>query len=115
MELHEFLIARVSEDEAAARRLPESRWYVDDDGCLEQPIDEGPDGEDILPNHHNSWHLALDPARVLAECESKRRIVEMMRASYSENDVEYWALHDALQLLALPYASHPDYDENWRP
>jgi hypothetical protein len=113
MELHEFLLARIAEDEAVARRLPESRWYVGDDGCLEQPIDEGPDGEDILPNHHNSWHLALDPARVLAECESKRRIVEWQDYE-GRADPRFWR-DSVLRLLALPYASHPYYRDEWRP
>ena len=77
-------------------------------------------------------HIARhDPARVLAECESKRRIVEQYefhrdqvtayrnprwRDAMNEDDKRNWhqaeARHrmaeDVACLLALPYAEHPD-------
>ncbi|MEV6790890.1 DUF6221 family protein [Streptomyces sp. NPDC051320] len=64
-----------------------------------------------------------DPARVLAEIEAKRRIVDAY-AEVADNDIdepyEYaygWAngLGAAVRLLALPYADHPEYREEWRP
>lgn len=72
---------------------------------------------------NTSRHIARhDPARILAEVEAKRALV----AKYIEvadndiNEVEYAygyanALGEAVRLLALPYASHPDYSEAWRP
>ena len=47
------------------------------------------------------------PARVLAECEAKRRIVESYVAEFGHGD---WLVdHDVLRLLALPYR------EKWKP
>lgn len=47
-----------------------------------------------------------------AECEAKRRIVDALSntgwATYAVRDV-------ILALLALPYADHPDYRDEWRP
>jgi hypothetical protein len=71
------------------------------------------------------------PARVLAECEAKRRIVEAFKdaeravAGYDDNNPNnppsYWqewgnrhALELALEVLAQPYASHPDFNPDWR-
>lgn len=71
-------------------------------------------------------HIARhDPARVLAECEAKRRIVE----EYAERDADVdlmlgpdvtrqrqWSgLHMAVNLLAAVYADHPDYRDEWKP
>ena len=76
------------------------------------------------------WH----PARVLAECEAMRRLVAEHRADASgENGmlntgrcwtcVEFHADMDCeqqehpcvtLRILALPYAEHPDYREEWK-
>jgi hypothetical protein len=73
-------------------------------------------------------HIARhDPARVLAEVEAKRRIID--RAEFVANhgpardhvralDMTTGAsaaLRDVLRLLALPYADHPAYREEWRP
>jgi hypothetical protein len=69
-------------------------------------------------------HIARhDPARVLAECEAKRRIVEEWDAAhrvalaspqYSYDEGIATGLLAALYALALPYADHPDYREEWR-
>jgi hypothetical protein len=66
--------------------------------------------ENLSPESDLAAHIARhDPARVLAECEAKRRIVEMH--AYQE---EHFT-PDELRALALPYADHPDYREEWRP
>lgn len=69
-------------------------------------------------------HIARwNPARVLAECDAKRRIVEE-HAKLDVTRVEAlsnWerghqvALDKVLRLLALPYADRPRYREEWRP
>lgn len=58
-------------------------------------------------------------SRVLAEVDAKRRIIAECVAILS---VKWWEYEDApdlagvtLELLALPYADHPAYDETWRP
>ena len=51
-------------------------------------------------------HIARwDPARVLAECEAKRQLIERV----GNPD---WA---GFRILALPYADHPDYQQEWKP
>jgi hypothetical protein len=74
-------------------------------------------------------HIARwDPARVLAECEAKRRIVEAAdEATGLDMTVDSERLVGPrdlvadpylgdvmLRLLAMPYADHPDYAEEWR-
>lgn len=65
-------------------------------------------------------HIARhDPARVLAECEAKRRIIERQQLFAGAVDAADLSVLDelagVLRLFALPYADHPDYDETWRP
>jgi hypothetical protein len=103
-DLADFLLARIAEDEQRAVGLP-SFWVT-------------------------GGRVIFDPARVLAECEAKRRIVEPWRAGLTEPDPfsvslgseENWrygihsqAREAILRLLALPYANHPDYRQEWRP
>ena len=99
MTLAEFLLARIAEDETEAR-----------------------------PNIVTSPGRAR---RMQAECEGKRRIVTLMgyvRESFSAqnggpgrllwddvNRREKSHAYEVLIQLALPYASHPDYDERWKP
>jgi hypothetical protein len=61
-------------------------------------------------------HIALhDPASVLADIAAKRAIVDECERAQRYED-HGWALADAvLRLLALPYQSHPDYQQAWRP
>ena len=93
MTLAEFLLARIAEDEAIARRSV--NWS--------EGITEWADGGDPDWEHIARW----DPARVLAECEAKREIVVEM--AYDGLGPREWILHQ----LALPYAGHPDYRQEW--
>ncbi len=52
---------------------------------------------------------AWDPPRVLAECESKRRIV----AEWREGD--QIAMRPVLIALARPYAGRPGWSDEWAP
>ena len=109
--LTEFLLARIAEDEKAVRDIIEGRVF---DLAEDLPI--------------GCWGFA----RVLAECESKRRIVEEHAAyptpqkmvggtiiacstcgSVDDSPVE-WPC-DTLKALALPRVDHPDYREEWKP
>jgi hypothetical protein len=70
--------------------------------------------------------VTVHPARVLAECDPKRRIVrEHVTKLFGDGTfcptctdterrlpVRYCA---TLRLLALPYADHPVYRAEWRP
>jgi hypothetical protein len=103
MELTEFLLARIAEDERGARQA-----QADPHGC-----------HDVLAAYFDdtdkTWRFTH--ARVLAECEAKRRIVAMAQrfTAMPDDSGTDIVLDDVLRLLALPYADHPDYDEAWKP
>jgi hypothetical protein len=144
-------MARIAEDEEVARAASPAPWSYPGvasvaggtlydstrriaDVTYEQPEDH--DGSIVrhllVPEADaNGTHMARwDPARVLAECEAKRRIVSLHttepRVIWREEVVDgdpdprlvphvESAPNPTLRLLALPYTDHPDYDETWRP
>lgn len=81
MTIVEFLLARIADDEAvawAALDAPGSTWWVN---SREQRIVRGAPTTRAPIAEALSWrtaaHIArLDPTRVLAECEAKRKIIE---------------------------------------
>ena len=125
----------MAEDEAAARAghfldmyAPDGRWMLWD--C------EGATSLGVHPA--TSAHIARhDPARVLAECEAKRRIVEIHPDEHGTcfacSDGDDGGCSDpeccgsgpipmfkdwpcpTLRWLALPYADHEQYRDEWRP
>ena len=122
MTITEFLLARIAEDEATARAtLFEQTWtaHPDETG---QPIRAGR-ARIATCAQSVMGHIARhDPARVLAECEAKRRIVKEVettrRGQFAAPGTGTLALNygldSVLRALALPYADHPDYREEWR-
>lgn len=80
-------------------------------------------------------HIARhDPARVLAEVDAKRRLLDEILWYESMQDGDCGCGHGpdaiaagecklgggpdritAFRILALPYAAHPDYQDAWRP
>lgn len=130
--LVDFLLARIAEDEAKARAATPSPWLPHDQGWVDAGGEwiicapyHGLDISDQDAEHVTRWQ----PARVLAECDARRRIVELhgfdfavpidADSSWEEDtvcraDQAEWPC-DTLRLLALPYADHPEYDEAWRP
>jgi hypothetical protein len=89
--LANFLLARIAEDEAL--------------------LGDGP---------YSSLRLAAqeNAERWRAECEAKRRIVELAWHHFGEDDYAWGMEHakgEVLKLLAVPYADHPDYRDEWRP
>jgi hypothetical protein len=121
--LDEFLLARIAEDKRmaadAAQQSGTEEW---------NPEDGSPAGQRNAADHVARY----DPARVLAECSAKRRIVLACRDSrpdmhflgarprglaeflLSPSDQHQLAAL-TLALLALPYAQHSDYRPEWRP
>jgi hypothetical protein len=114
--LADFLLARIAEDEAAARHAPGSgRDWQALEGRDEWAVVENATSLVAAQSRDPWWarHIARhDPARVLAECDAKRRIVQDM-PFVGECAAEL--LLRVGQILALPYAAHPDYREEWRP
>ena len=116
--LAEFLLARIAEDEAVAR-----------DEIARQEKWPAPAGAAYAVTMVD----IITPARVLAECDAKRRIVELHGRRDDDTCAEcgdgepdtgpgdrgwFEAAHWpclTLQLLALPYADHPDFQEQWKP
>lgn len=110
MTLTDFLTARIDDDERLARAAAGSA----------APAEEGADVALVA---------RFGPSRVLVECAAKRRLVELAdeatgydmtvdleRASSARADSKVAFVGDRiLEVLALPYADHPDYDASWRP
>lgn len=84
-----------------------TRWGRSPTGSRRRPAQE-------FADHIARWH----PARVLAECEAKRRIVE------EHGVIDPCDAHDPMTGRAEPcptlldlasvYADHPDFDPAWR-
>jgi hypothetical protein len=142
--LTEFLLARIAEDEQAARDASPSPWQYGDiasvaggtiydesrriaDVTYEQANDhDGSVVRHLLSDEAdaNGRHIARhDPARVLRECEAKREIVAHYEAYAREADrnPDVFALvkmseavEGTLVELARVFRDHPDYREEWR-
>jgi hypothetical protein len=129
--LIEFLRARLDDDEATARAA-DPEWRTEHTRYHLAALDDEPAG-------HIARH---NPARVLAEVDAKRRIVDHHAITVKKANIApyNWQTGDpqpaeydvtceicgwvgglptsgclTLQLLALPYADHPDYDPAWKP
>ena len=70
-----FLLVQIAEDERIARNCPEQAWHINGHSIYgDHPTDEIIDWVwDGCAPHIATW----DPARVLAECNAKRRIIEL--------------------------------------
>lgn len=105
-ELVEFLRARLDEDERVATVLGDDMrqsWAIPEDESVA-----------VIHMHRHA------PARVLAEVDAKRRLLDLHSAEEGQHPDFCW--HDkhelpcpTLRLLALPYAGRPDYRPEWRP
>lgn len=137
MTFGEFLLARIAEDERAANECAKvypSPWESSDRGHCAYVTAGAPNFHHVVDLDQEQvacgtveWlgdaveHVSRhDPARVLAECKAKRRIVELHQAEDGQHPD--FCGHDlrelpcpTLCLLALPYADHPDYRDEWRP
>lgn len=134
MTITEFLLARIAEDEAAAKAVPPLDHNFDMGGNRQDErfthgryLPDSMDGrgnwakvDQATPAHFGRW----DPARVLAECEAKRRIVDLHSgtAPWCGWTHDAGSAHgddmgddcDTMRALASVYADHPDYREEWR-
>lgn len=143
--LEDFLLARIEEDEATAKTCvgindlarhingaPIPRWKRD--GMMVRSDDD--DDRNIVRVGH-TWGaeaehiIRWDPARALAECASKRALIEIAFETERTIDGEWGCVHsieeiragecpisqpdgiEMLQVLARAYADHPDFQEAW--
>ena len=118
MSITDFLLARITEDEAVARAAIETtvpdKW--------ENSTQTG----NYYPADVAFWD-SITPARILAECAAKRAIVELHKQSgirwvgFPRADKqESYCVHDnhsspceTLRALAAIYADHEDYQQEW--
>jgi hypothetical protein len=156
-----WLIEQVAEDERVARASAGTRFGDDGDpvpasgrwssGSPGVEDDEGrtvaactwEDYEHTGMTDEDELHiLSWDPARVLAVCESRRRIIDCCREVTGDRDLsdygqfgcfrnhpdaQFGCFRDdpnpmatalaveTLRHLALPYSDRPGYQEAWRP
>lgn len=142
MELVDFLRARLDEDEAVARRAceyAEASWKLDEEfgetvlWWAPEPHIAEMERQKGLTVVSDQWrgqtidqriapHVARhDPARVLAEVEAKRAIVDLMAgvlaAAKGDSEVDHYgglsAAEETLTLFARPFRDHPDFDPAW--
>lgn len=131
-----FLLARIAEDEVNAHAATAAAWtherVYDDVWSVDLHIarEAFGVGEDCrMPAYVATHIIRQSPQKTLAECEAKRRIVELaddatgldiqvdgeFRVGTRDTTVEPYCGDLILLALALPYADHPDWREEWRP
>jgi hypothetical protein len=114
-----WLRAQLDNDERVARAAldPKHRgewvWRKDSRTTVRTgdgvPIEPAPAGVERGP-HIARWH----PARVLAEVDAKRRLLDAAMLELAD-DPDDEAAAWTIQVLALPYADQPGWQEEWRP
>jgi hypothetical protein len=128
MELVEFLRTRLDEDEQRAKAATPGPWMPEGDDDTDDEVWTAHDGEhgELVGDtvayvrggermRANVAHIARhDPARVLAEVDAKRRIIAECERTLAYEDHGHAVAEFVLQGLALPYADHPDFREEWR-
>lgn len=140
--LIEFLRARLDEDEAAAAEAKQAttgRWTARETDWGGGAVVEDDCGALILPTTRSDsqyQHIARqDPARVLREVQAKRQLLAELESEghasvapggsteiYCDADYDHGGTCTCgrdervgryTRILALPYADHPDYREEW--
>lgn len=133
-DLASWLLEQVAEEQEAARKLErraqEHALHIQEPNLLGR----------VIPGWHDWPDIEAMAHRVAAECEAKRRIIELhdedTRTVIGSEEVEWlgtcgvccepskWDHFESaaseypcmtLRLLALPYADRPGYQERWRP
>lgn len=122
-ELVAFLLARIADDAQVACNACEchcQQWTLGDqdaphgDRDIVQLVGEHQQSV-TFPDEKSAAHSARwDPARVLAECDAKRLLVEQMQRRLPSVGSDLWV--PALQLaraFARAHRGHPDYRPEW--
>jgi hypothetical protein len=136
-----WLLEQIAEDEQRAKAMAAeypTPWDLADRGWMARVVADGPHFHEVIRVEQHQVSDAADwlggviqhvetwnPDRVLAECDAKRRIVELHTGEhecsvYEDNgEINYcqYVLGDCstLRLLALPYAGRPGHRDDWRP
>lgn len=144
MTLTDFLLARIAEDEEIASACESGvEWHLGpteqvahDVVCADVYPSEEDDGPLVEGFVTDSRHIARwDPARVLAECEAKRHILEIYEGGLNAKAMMTTAddgsldaitaiaivdsllatLDGVMKLHAAVHADHSDYQPEWKP
>ncbi|WP_433252904.1 DUF6221 family protein [Streptosporangium sp. CA-135522] len=120
-ELIEFLHARLDEDEQAAldwqrhKRILTDQ-FMNDPRRKHVRLRREPVTDAQLAEY--AYDSRFDPVRVLREVEAKRQILSAHAPGNNPCDAHDASMRsvpcDTVLLLALPYADHPDYREEWK-
>ncbi|TDD85899.1 hypothetical protein E1293_10450 [Actinomadura darangshiensis] len=124
MDLVEFLRARLDRDEQIARACSGAPWKANPSGTVNTDTDD-PAYVSTAENDAYAEHIARhDPSRTLAEVSARRQILDdyekqswIIGQGHATPELEaaQAVRESVLRLLALPYATHPAYREQWRP
>ena len=124
MELVEFLRARLARDEQIARDCSSAPWKAAPSGAITVDSDD-PSFVAKAENDAYAEHIARHhPARTLAEVAARRQFLDdyeknawILAQGHRTPELEaaQTARELILRLLALPYATHPAYQQKWRP
>jgi len=116
MTLTEFLLARITEDEAIARRFPRNGSHQTSPDEVND--DAGPCPDDCVGHFSGT--------RLLAECAAKRAAIEAAWGDHCQIENEWGACQsqdqmsakddnpEVIEALGVVYADHPDYQQEWR-
>ncbi|TDC86343.1 DUF6221 family protein [Actinomadura sp. 7K507] len=129
MDLVEFLRARLARDEQIARACSGVPWKTAPSGTIHTDPAEPRDGPEAYvakaENEAYAEHIARHgPSRTLAEVAARRRIIDDFEKRAwiieqghrtAELEAAQAVREDVLRCLALPYASHPAYRDEWHP
>lgn len=122
----EFVEAQLAEDQATAHHSGPARvaWLtlLDESGSLRYTTVAASNGDGDLWVAHGrqvpapaSVRIVYDPAQVLADVESKRRIVEACEYAISHYDDPAQVLaQNVLFQLAAGWSGRPGYKPEWR-
>jgi hypothetical protein len=116
-DLVRWLGEQLDEDERIAREAAAewgTAWAADHDT---DTVDSAIEYVSVVgePNSPIDFIAEWDPARVLREVDSKRRVIGAIEHLLVQVDDPFADVDDMLRLLALPYTDRPGYLDSWRP
>lgn len=111
MTITEFLLARIAEDEKVALEAHKAsmRGHAGP-GFIRSIIEWGAQARGV---RGAALIEVMTPARVLADVDAKRRIVERVKYEFELQTNGWHTAQKALYDLAAVYADHPDYQREW--
>lgn len=134
-DLASWLLEQVAEDERVASTAIEQRNRDIARGAFNPGGEPKPDDRTVMS--WDDWRggpgIRMGAERLLADCDAKRRIIDLAFKCEAKIDGEWGCCHkpaeirngdcpqtpvneiEMLRVLALPYADRPGYREEWRP